>query len=187
MSLLHWRFFIRPAVRFHHSRELEMEDVAASLERLRAQPLFSHIRAIDSPAPWTLDIYLSAPDDWLPWLLGSVSEMILPCEWPQMRDFARQPVGTGPYRVVRNQQSQMKIKAFNDYFGFRALIDDVSVWVLQEISDEVVYFPAYGCKAKRPMKNRKRAASKRAATFCCSTSAPPKDATPPFAAGSAIC
>ena len=139
MSPLHWRFFIRPAVRFHHGRELEMEDVAASLERLRAQPLFSHIRAIDSPAPWTLDIHLSAPDDWLPWLLGSVSAMILPREWPQMRDFARQPVGTGPYRVVRNQQSQLKIEAFDDYFGFRALIDDVSVWVLPEISDEVVY------------------------------------------------
>ncbi len=56
-----------------------------------------------------------------------------------MRDFARQPIGTGPYRVIRNQQSQLKIEAFDDYFGYRALIDDVSVWVLPEISDEVVY------------------------------------------------
>lgn len=139
LSPLHWRFYVRPAIRFHHGRELEMADVITSLERLQPQPLFSHLQAIDSPAPWTLDIHLSAPDSWLPWLLGSVSAMVLPREWPQMRDFARHPVGTGPYRVVRNQQSQLKIAAFDDYFGFRALIDDVSIWVLPEISDELVY------------------------------------------------
>ncbi len=135
----HWRFYLRPAIRFHHGRELDMDDVIASLERLRQHPLFSHLQRLDSPAPWTLDIYLDQPDSWLPWLLGSVSAMILPREWPDMRDFARQPIGTGPYRVIRNQQSQLKIEAFDDYFGYRALIDDVSVWVLPEISDEVVY------------------------------------------------
>ncbi|MEZ3501245.1 HTH-type transcriptional regulator SgrR [Pantoea sp. KPR_PJ] len=139
LSPLHWRFYLRPAIRFHHGRELEIADVIASLQRLQPQPLFSHISAVDSPAAWTLDIHLKEPDSWLPWLLGSVSAMILPREWPQMRDFARQPIGTGPYRVVRNQQSQLKIEAFDDYFGFRALIDDVSIWVLPEISDELVF------------------------------------------------
>lgn len=138
-SPLHWRFFLRPAIRFHHGRELEMADVIDSLERQRQQPLFSHIQQIDSPAPWTLDITLSQPDDWLPWLLASVSAMILPREWPTLRDFARQPIGTGPYSVIRNQESQLKIEAFDDYFGFRALIDDVSIWVLPDISDELVY------------------------------------------------
>ncbi|ERK12402.1 SgrR, sugar-phosphate stress, transcriptional activator of SgrS small RNA [Pantoea sp. AS-PWVM4] len=138
-SLLHWRFFLRPAIRFHHGRELEMEDVISSLDRLRTQPLFSHITKLHSPAPWTLDIQLTQPDNWLPWLLGSVSAMILPREWQTVRDFARQPIGTGPYSVVRNQQSQLKIAAFDDYFGYRALIDDVSIWVLPEISDELVY------------------------------------------------
>ena len=51
--------------------------------------------------------------------------MILPREWPTLRHFARQPIGTGPYSVVRNQQTQLKIAAFDDYFGYRALIDDV--------------------------------------------------------------
>ncbi|EJL93953.1 transcriptional regulator SgrR [Pantoea sp. RIT-PI-b] len=138
-SPLHWRFFLRPAIRFHHGRELEMEDVIASLERVRSQPLFSHIEKLHSPAPWTLDIHLSQPDDWLPWLLASVSAMILPREWQTLRHFARQPIGTGPYSVVRNQQTQLKIAAFDDYFGYRALIDDVSIWVLPEISDELVY------------------------------------------------
>ena len=138
ISPLHWRFYLRPAIRFHHGRELEMADVISSLERLRPQPLFSHIREIDSPAPWTLDIHLIEPDSWLPWLLGSVSAMILPREWPQLPDFARRPVGTGPYAVVHNRPAQLTIRAFDDYFGYRALIDEVSIWVQPELSEELV-------------------------------------------------
>ncbi len=47
----HWRFYLRPAIRFHHGRELDMDDVIASLERLRQHPLFSHLQRLDSPAP----------------------------------------------------------------------------------------------------------------------------------------
>lgn len=139
LSPLHWRFFLRPAVHFHHGRELEMADVIATLERLRTQPLFSHIARITSPTAWTLDIHLHHRDCWLPWLLGSVSAMVLPQEWPSLRDFGRNPIGTGPYAVVRNQSSQLRIEAFDDYFGYRALIDEVNIWVLPEISEELVY------------------------------------------------
>lgn len=53
-----------------------------------------------------------------------------------MNHFSSMPVGTGPYAVVRNNQNQLKIHAFEDYFGYRALIDEVNVWVLPEISEE---------------------------------------------------
>lgn len=136
---LHWRFFLRPAIHFHHGRELDMDDVIASLDRLKKQPLYNHLSRIDSKSVWTLDVYLTSPDSWLPWLLGSVSAMILPKEWPFIRNFARQPIGTGPYAVEHNQHSQLRIRAFDDYFGYRALIDEVNIWVLPEISDELVY------------------------------------------------
>ncbi|MGB9097528.1 HTH-type transcriptional regulator SgrR [Erwinia sp.] len=139
LSPLHWRFYLRPAIHFHHGRELQMADIISTLEGLKPQPLFSHFDRIDSSAPWTLDIHLHQPDNWLPWLLGSVSTMILPKEWPSLPDFARQPIGTGPYAVVRNQSTQLRIQAFDDYFGYRALIDEVNIWVLPEISDELVY------------------------------------------------
>nr|VXZ88701.1 HTH-type transcriptional regulator sgrR [Klebsiella pneumoniae] len=62
--------------------------------------------------------------------------MVLPQEWQTMNHFSSMPVGTGPYAVVRNNQNQLKIHAFEDYFGYRALIDEVNVWVLPEISEE---------------------------------------------------
>ncbi|QHM69755.1 HTH-type transcriptional regulator SgrR [Mixta intestinalis] len=139
LSPQHWRFYLRPAIQFHHGRELDMADVIASLRRLTSQPLYSHLTHIESPTPWTLDVHLSQPDLWLPWLLGSVSAMILPREWPELPDYNRHPVGTGPYLVELNQQSQLKIQAFDDYFGYRALIDEVNIWVLPDIGEDLDY------------------------------------------------
>jgi SgrR family transcriptional regulator len=139
LTPLHWRFYLRPAIHFHHGRELEMEDVISTLSRLMPQPLFSHIERVISPTPYVIDVHLFSPDYWLPWLLGSVHAMILPREWQSLPEFSRHPIGTGPYSVVRNHRSQMKIHAFDDYFGYRALIDEVNIWVLPEVTEELVH------------------------------------------------
>ncbi|XBS70516.1 HTH-type transcriptional regulator SgrR [Acerihabitans sp. KWT182] len=139
ISALHWRFYLRPAIHFHHGRELTEEDVCLSLLRLQDQPLFSHLENVGSGTANTIDIILSAPDEWLPWLLGTVSAMVLPKEWPTLPDFARNPIGTGPYAVVNNGPRQLKIRAFDDYFGYRALIDEVSIWVLPDLTAELTY------------------------------------------------
>lgn len=133
---LHWRFYIRPGIHFHHGRELEMEDIIRTLARIRSQPLYAHITDIRSPTPWTLDIHLARADRWLPWLMGHIPAMVLPKEWDTLPGFASMPLGTGPYSVVRNNENQLKIRAFDDFFGYRALIDEVNVWVLPEAGDE---------------------------------------------------
>jgi len=137
LTPLHWRFYIRPAVLFHHGRPLEIADILSSLQRLQPLPLFAHIREVSSPSPLVVDLHLKHPDHWLPWLLGSVHSLILPQEWQQLPDFARHPIGTGPYAMVHNSQNQMKIQAFDQYFGFRALIDEVNIWVLEEVAHEL--------------------------------------------------
>ncbi|HKS33976.1 MAG TPA: HTH-type transcriptional regulator SgrR [Enterobacteriaceae bacterium] len=162
LSPLHWRFYLRPGIHFHHGRELEIEDVIGSLERISALPLYSHITQIVSPTAWTLDIHLNQPDNWLPWLMGSTSAMILPREWPTMSNFSGQPVGTGPYAVVRNNQNQLKIHAFDDYFGYRALIDEVNVWVLPEIGEEL----SGGLMLEGPEKNSEKAVESRLEEGC---------------------
>ncbi|PWC15686.1 transcriptional regulator SgrR [Brenneria roseae subsp. americana] len=134
---LRWRFYLRPSIRFHHGRELTMDDVISSLTRLTELPLFSHIKKVTSPMPFVIDVQLHSADHWLPWLLGSVPAMILPQEWRTLPDFARRPIGTGPYTVVSNNNSHMKIRAFDDYFGYRTLIDEVNIWVLPEGPEEM--------------------------------------------------
>ena len=82
-------------VRFHHGRELVVEDVMESLQALRDRPLFSHLARLESRWPRTLDIHLDSPDlccrtcwpsRWRPSCRGSSGEA----------NFALQPVGTGP-------------------------------------------------------------------------------------------
>ena len=123
----------------------------SSLKRINTLPLYSHIADIVSPTPWTLDIHLTQPDRWLPLLLGQVPAMILPREWETLSNFASHPIGTGPYAVIRNSTNQLKIQAFDDFFGYRALIDEVNVWVLPEIADE----PAGGLMLKGPQGEEK--------------------------------
>ena len=156
LSPLHWRFYLRPGIHFHHGRELEMDDVITSLDRVRALPLYSHITQVVSPTPWTLDVHLNQQDCWLPWLLGQVPAMILPQEWPTMANFSSHPVGTGPYAVTRNNASQLKIHAFDDYFGYRALIDEVNVWVLPEIGED----PTGGLTLEGPTEGEKAVESR---------------------------
>lgn len=139
LSAVHWRFYLRPAIHFHHGRELTADDVCLSLLRLREHSLFSHIATVRSPTANTIDILLSEPDEWLPWLLSSVPAMILPREWDSLPEFARHPIGTGPYSVADNRTSQLKIRAFDDYFGYRALIDEVNIWILPDLSTELTY------------------------------------------------
>ncbi|PWC21776.1 transcriptional regulator SgrR [Brenneria roseae subsp. roseae] len=134
---LRWRFYLRPSIRFHHGRELTMDDVISSLTRLTELPLFSHIKKVTSPMPFVIDVQLHSADHWLPWLLGSIPAMILPQEWRTLPDFARRPIGTGPYTVVSNNNSHMKIRAFDDYFGYRTLIDEVNIWVLPDEPEEL--------------------------------------------------
>ena len=133
----HWRFYLRPAVRFHHGRELVVEDVMESLLALRDRPLFAHLDRLESPWPRTLDLYLDSPDPLLPDLLAEPVAAILPRELKGEAGFALQPVGTGPYRVIANDPLQLRLAAFDDYFGLRALLDEIDIWMLPELAERL--------------------------------------------------
>ncbi|WP_323063596.1 HTH-type transcriptional regulator SgrR [Aeromonas jandaei] len=133
----HWRFYLRPAVRFHHGRELVVEDVMESLLALRDRPLFAHLARLESPWPRTLDLYLDSPDPLLPDLLAEPVAAILPRELKGEAGFALQPVGTGPYRVIANDPLQLRLAAFDDYFGLRALLDEIDIWMLPELAERL--------------------------------------------------
>lgn len=139
LSPTHWRFFLRPAVHFHHGRALNCDDVIQSIRQLKDQPLFAHIDTVSSTANNIVDIHLLQPDHWLPCLMSRTRAMILPQEWPTIAHFSSRPIGTGPYKIVKSEEHQLKIQAFDDYFGFRALIDEVNIWILPELAEEISY------------------------------------------------
>lgn len=140
----HWRFYLRPAIYFHHGRELTTEDVTTSLMRMKQNnPLYAHIEKIVSPQPYVIDIYLSTPDKQFVALLGSPQSAILPSEWQSIENFAQHPIGTGAYQIIANDNHKLQIKAFNRYFGLRALLDKIDIWVVPELNNKMVCSTLY--------------------------------------------
>lgn len=135
----HWRFYLRPAIYFHHGRELTIEDIRSSLMRMKqCNPLFAHINTITSPQPYILDIFLISPDKQFSILLGSPHAVILPQEWQTLTNFAQYPIGTGAYQVIANDKHKLQIRAFNRYFGYRALLDEINIWVVPALNQHQV-------------------------------------------------
>ncbi|EOX1789968.1 SgrR family transcriptional regulator [Vibrio cholerae] len=139
LSDTHWRFYLRPGVRFHNGNLLTTELIVQNLWQLRLLNLFSHIDRVDSPYPWAVDVYLQKPDTRLPLLLAEACAKILPAESDRNPDFDLMPVGTGPYKVVLNDEKRLVLQAFDGYFGFRPLLDRVEVWVIDEVHSSMVF------------------------------------------------
>lgn len=139
LSPTHWRFYIRPSVRFHNGDLLTMQNIIDCLNALRSKNLYSHFDRIESPGHLVVDIHLTLSDYQLPLLLSeSCAKIILPPE-SRADDFDMFPIGTGPYKVVQNDNKRLVLKAFDGYFGFRPLLDRVEVWVIDEAHSSMVF------------------------------------------------
>ncbi|MFO4737158.1 SgrR family transcriptional regulator [Vibrio cholerae] len=139
LSDTHWRFYLRPGVRFHNGNLLTTELIVQNLWQLRLLNLFAHIDRVDSPYPWAVDVHLQKHDTRLPLLLAEACAKILPAESDRNPDFDLMPVGTGPYKVVLNDEKRLVLQAFDGYFGFRPLLDRVEVWVIDEVHSSMVF------------------------------------------------
>ncbi|MEZ8127434.1 SgrR family transcriptional regulator [Enterovibrio norvegicus] len=130
LSDMHWRFYLRPAVKFHDGSLLSAADVIASLENLLDNAYFSHIETIESPTENAVDIYLRSPDCRLHETLAVPMAAIQSKSSMGTKNAERLPIGTGPYLVAENNSRQLVLRAHDQYFGFRALTDEIEIWVL---------------------------------------------------------
>jgi len=134
-----WRFYLRPGVRFHNGNLLQTGHVIDSVSALTQNTLFNHIYAVSSLKPWVIDIDLTCVDWHFPLLLAESSAKIMPpSEWITDK-FDLQPIGTGPYKVKLNDEKRLILDAFDNYFGYRPLVDRVEVWVIDEVYSGMVF------------------------------------------------
>ncbi len=139
LSDTHWRFYLRRGVRFHNGEPLTTDCVVESILALSGLNLFSHIQQVSSPQPWTVDIKLVRPDRYLPLALSESQAKVLLPQALRSEDFDRKPIGTGPFQVKVNDDKRLILTAFDGYFGFRPLLDQVEVWVIDEAYSSMVY------------------------------------------------
>ena len=109
-----WLFHLRKGVKFHNGQEMKAEDVKASLELCKESPQVSQygqstgtIEVVDD---YTVKITTDGPQSGLLYDLCHHGNAILPAELiANGHDFNKEPIGTGPYKLVEWKLSLIHI------------------------------------------------------------------------------
>ncbi|MDR3315425.1 MAG: ABC transporter substrate-binding protein [Coriobacteriales bacterium] len=131
---LTWTFIIRADVKFTDGEPLTAQDVAYTINGIKASPIsetdFSMMREAEAPDATTVVIHMVRPYNALLYLLAVVG--IVP-EHAHGSDYGSKPIGSGRYLLEQWDQGQQVIFVANpDYYGSPVKMERVTVLFMEE-------------------------------------------------------
>jgi peptide/nickel transport system substrate-binding protein len=138
-----WEVKLRRGVKFHNGEEFNAESVKFSLERvktgLRASSNFRPIEKVDIVDAYTVRVQTSKPWPIFPTIMTSRQASMYPPKAYAGKDSAfisKNPIGTGPYKLVRwSKDEEIVLEANDQYWRGAARIKTV---VFRPIPDDAV-------------------------------------------------
>lgn len=147
-------FKIRPGIQFHHGNPLTAEDVVFTFNRLitpgalcpdqpgQSSPrkgLLGPLTQVEALDDFTVKITLSEP---LPIFVNLLQhQQIVPKSYLEQvgcAGFVQQPMGTGPFKVVKIQSDQVVMERFDSYYGGSPDIPPVGPAFLDRVIFQVI-------------------------------------------------
>ncbi|MDZ4766395.1 MAG: ABC transporter substrate-binding protein [Chloroflexota bacterium] len=144
---LTWRFHLREGLTFQNGEVLDAEAVKWNIDRVRTREDFlvypqwqfiSEVVVIDDR---TLDVITGLPHPYFEYDVSFNGCQILPPDYLESvgeEEFARTPVGSGPYRLAEFTESDRYVfEAWDGYWGGAPEVDRVIYQVIPEASAQV--------------------------------------------------
>jgi peptide/nickel transport system substrate-binding protein len=138
-----WEVKLRRGVKFHNGEEFNAESVKFSLERvktgLRASSNFRPIEKVDIVDPYTVRVQTSKPWPIFATIMTSRQASMYPPKAYAGKDSAfisKNPIGTGPYKLVRWSKDEEIVLDANDQYWRGA--PKIKTVVFRPIPDDAV-------------------------------------------------
>ncbi|CAM2940359.1 SgrR family transcriptional regulator [Moritella viscosa] len=128
-ELQRWRFYLRPALTFHDGSTINADKIAELFNRLKRLATYktelAHVIHISAINPLCIDFQLDQPDPGFAGLVADVKYSIQP--YSQL-NATTAIVGSGAFKVQEHTQQYLRLQAYDNYYGHRALTDTVTIW-----------------------------------------------------------
>ncbi len=144
---LTWRFNLRPGQTFQNGEPLDAEAVKWNIDRVRTredflvQPQWQFVSEVVVIDEVTVDIITVNPHPYFEYDVSFNGCQLLPPDYMAEvgeEEFARSPVGSGPYILSEFTESDRYVfEAWDDYWGGRPEVDRVIYQVIPEQSAQV--------------------------------------------------
>ena len=144
---LTWRFHLRPGATFHNGEPLDAEAVKWNIDRTRTRedfmvrPQWDFVNEVIIVDEVTLDVTTHTPWAYFENDISFNGCELLPPDYMEEvgeEEFARNPVGSGPYVLTEFSESDRYVfDAWDDYWGGRPAVDRVIYQVIPEPSAQV--------------------------------------------------
>ena len=142
-----WRFHLRPGITFHNGEPLDAEAVKWNIDRVRTRedflvhPQWQFVTEVVVVDEVTVDVITDGPHPYFEYDVSFNGCELLPPDYMEEvgeEEFARNPVGSGPYQLVEFTESDRYVfEAWDDYWGGRPDVDRVIYQVIPEQSSQV--------------------------------------------------
>ena len=136
-ELQRWRFYLRPALTFHDGSAINAEKISELFNRLKQLPTYqtelAHVTHVSAINPLCVEFKLDQPDPGFAGLIADVKYSIQPYSQLQSQPHSQLNataaiVGSGAFRVQEHTQQYLRLQAYDNYYGHRALTDTVTIW-----------------------------------------------------------